>query len=284
MAEAIGAAASIIGIIGAAFTVIQEIRSARGRVQGTSETLDNVSKHLDAVDESLSLVREEKGLQTARVEVQVKAITDVATELRSFLDNLATRQREKAVSQFFHALKSGDKDDKKLQGILDQLDRARNELGLRISVAQVGLLGNLQDGFRVAFGVLDQTNTRVNKVLGINLALMDIVKNQALKQAGQTVDGTIAVNTADVLAIGMSAPDDTPSINSSNEARETNIYGNVTLGQARIMTGNIGVEGWQEMAGRKTTIANNQFGHDVRIITGDMGGEAARDFNNSFWK
>ncbi|EXL39768.1 hypothetical protein FOCG_17620 [Fusarium oxysporum f. sp. radicis-lycopersici 26381] len=278
MAEAIGAAASIIGIIGAAFTVIQEIRSARGRVRGTSETLDNMSKHLDAIDESLSLVREEERLQTARVELQVKAITDVAIELRSFLDNLTARQQKKAVSQFFHALKSGDKDDKKLQGVLDQLDRARNELGLRISVAQVGLLGNLQDGFRVAFGVLEQTNTRVNKVLGINLVLMDIVKNRALQQTGQTV------NAADMLAMGMSAPDNTTSMNSSNEARETNIYGNVTLGQARIMTGNIGVEGWQKMAGRKTTIANNQFGHDVRIITGDMGGEAARGFNDSFWK
>ncbi|EXM13644.1 hypothetical protein FOTG_17918 [Fusarium oxysporum f. sp. vasinfectum 25433] len=242
----------MLSIISAVFTVIQEIRSARGRVQGTSETPDNVSKHLDTIDESLSFVREEVRLQTARVELQVKAITDVATELRSFLDNLAARQREKAVSQFFHALKSGNKDDKKLQGILDQLDRARNELRLRISVAQVGLLGNLQDGFRVAFGVLEQTNTMVNKVLGINLALMDIVKNQALQQTGQTVDGTITVNTDDVLAIGMPAPDDTASMNSSNEARETNAYG--------------------------------KFGHDVRIITGDMGGEAARGFNDSFWK
>ncbi|KAM0292737.1 hypothetical protein ACHAPM_011747 [Fusarium culmorum] len=284
MAETIGAAASIIGIIGAAFTVIQEIRNARGRVQGTSETLNNVSKHLDAIEESLRLVREEERLQTARVELQVKAITDVATELQSFLDSLAARQRDRAVSQFFHALKSGDKDDKRLQDILDQLDRARNELGLRISVAQVGLLGNLQDGFRVAFGVLEQTNTRVNKVLGINLALMDIVKNRALQQTGQTVDGTVPINTSDVLAMGMSAPDDTTNMNSSNEARETNIYGNVTLGQARIMTGNIGVEGWHKMTGRKTTIANNQFGHDVRIITGDMGGEAARGFNESFWK
>jgi hypothetical protein len=98
------------------------------------------------------------------------------------------------------------------------------------------------------------------------------------------VDGTVPVNTSDVLAIGVSAPDDATSMNSSNETVETNIYGNVTLGQARIMTGNIGVEGWHKMAGRKTTIANNQFGHDVRIITGDMGGEAARGFNESFWK
>ncbi|KAI6777572.1 uncharacterized protein J7T54_002883, partial [Emericellopsis cladophorae] len=280
-AEAIGAAASIIGIIGAALTVIQEIRNARGRVRGTSETLDNMSKHLDAIVESLSLVRDEDRLQTARVELQVKAITNITAELRSFLDSLAARQREKTMSQFFYALKSGDKDDKKLQGILDQLDRARSELGLRISVAQVGLVGSLQDGFRVAFGVLEQINTRVNKVLGINLALMDIVKNQALQQ---TVDGTVPVRTSDVLTIGMSGRDDTPSMSSSSEVRETNIYGNVTLGQARIMTGNIGVEGWQRTAGRKTTIANNQFDRDVQIMTGDMGGEAAKGFNDSFWK
>ncbi|KAF5231404.1 hypothetical protein FAUST_9267 [Fusarium austroamericanum] len=269
-AEAIGAAASIIGIIDAAFTVIQEIHSARDRVKGTSETLDNVSKHLDTIVESLSLVREEEKVANG----QSRAASE---------DNLTARQQKKAVSQFFHALKSGDEDDKKLQSILDRLKRARNELRLRISVAQVGLLGNLQDGFQVAFSVLKQTNTRVNKVLRINLTLMDIVKNRALQQTGQTVDRTVPVNASDMLAIGMSASDNTPSMNSSNETVKTNIYGNVTLGQARIMTGNIGVEGWYKMAGRKTTIANNQFGHDVRIITGDMGGEAANGFNDSFW-
>ncbi|EXM13233.1 hypothetical protein FOTG_18313 [Fusarium oxysporum f. sp. vasinfectum 25433] len=147
-----------------------------------------------------------------------------------------------------------------------------------------GNSGNLQDSFRVTFSVLWQTNTKVNNLPRINLALMDIVKIEALKQTGQTVDGTIVVNTADVLAIGMSAPDDTPSMNSYNETRDTNIYRNVALGKTRIMTGNVGVEGWQKMAGHKTTITNNRFGHDVGIITGDMGGEAARGLNQSFSK
>lgn len=98
------------------------------------------------------------------------------------------------------------------------------------------------------------------------------------------MDGTIAVDTADVQKIGMTASNDTTSTNTSNETRETHIYGNVTLGQARLMTGNIGVEGWQKMAGHKTTIANNKFGNDVRITTGDIGGKAAENFNDSFWK
>jgi hypothetical protein len=62
------------------------------------------------------------------------------------------------------------------------------------------------------------------------------------------------------------------------------IYNNITFGQARIMTGNVGVEYWRRIAGRKVTIANNKFGQDVRIMTGDQGGDAAKSFNDNFWK
>jgi hypothetical protein len=64
---------------------------------------------------------------------------------------------------------------------------------------------------------------------------------------------------------------------------ETLIYDNITVGQARIMTGNVGVENWHKTAGRKTTITGNKFGQDVRIMTGDQGGDAAKGFNESFW-
>lgn len=47
------------------------------------------------------------------------------------------------------ALRNGDKDDKELRGILSCLDRAREELVERILVAQVGMIGNLRDGFRI---------------------------------------------------------------------------------------------------------------------------------------
>ena len=50
---------------------------------------------------------------------------------------------------------------------------------------------------------------------------------------------------------------------------ETLIYDNITVGQARIMTGNVGVENWYRIARRKTTIARNKFGQDLRIMTGE---------------
>jgi hypothetical protein len=49
------------------------------------------------------------------------------------------------------------------------------------------------------------------------------------------------------------------------------------------MTGDIGVEAWQKKATRKVIIARNKFGGDVRITTGNIGGQAATNFNDSFW-
>jgi hypothetical protein len=70
----------------------------------------------------------------------------------------------------------------------------------------------------------------------------------------------------------------------TTDTDETSIYDNITLGQARIMTGNVGVENWQRVAGRKTTIAHNKFGNETVIITGDVGGEAAKSFYENFFK
>jgi hypothetical protein len=101
-----------------------------------------------------------------------------------FFDGLTSQQQRKMIAQFAHALKTGDKEDRELQGILDRLDRARDGLVVRILVAQVGVVGNLQDGFRVAFGVLTETNEKVRQVLGTNLALMDRLGPRAVQQTG----------------------------------------------------------------------------------------------------
>jgi len=175
----IGAAASVVTLVSTAFTLIQQVQSAREKVKGASKTLDNVSKQLEGLAGSLNLVKEEERLQTAAVGQQVTDIIGAAETLKSFFDRLAAEQQRKAISQFFHALKSGDKDDRELEGILRRLDRARDELVLRISVAQVGLVGNLKDGFRVAFDVLMETNRKVNEVLGTNLVLVDRLKDRS---------------------------------------------------------------------------------------------------------
>lgn len=99
-----------------------------------------------------------------------------------------------------------------------------------------------------------------------------------------TAEGTVPLDTSDLETLGLVDQNgDTTPDRAAPGIEETLIYDNITVGQARIMTGNVGVENWRRTAGRKTTIAGNKFGQDVRIMTGDQGGDAAKHFNESFW-
>ena len=97
-------------------------------------------------------------------------------------------------------------------------------------------------------------------------------------------EGTVPLDTSDLETLRLvDEHHDTKPGRAEPGIGETLIYDNITVGQARIMTGNVGVENWRKTAGRKTTIAKNKFGQEVRIMTGDQGGEAAKGFNESFW-
>lgn len=169
---------------GTAFSLVQDIREASSRVKGSSKSLDEVSQKLAGLERSLDLVRNETPLQTAAVEQQLGTVAGVAKDLHGFFDGLVAEQHNRPFLRFVHALKYGDKNDKKLQHFLDRLDRARDELVLRIAVTQVGLVGDLQNGFCVAFGVLREMNEKVKQVLGTNLALMDYLGTRSMQQTG----------------------------------------------------------------------------------------------------
>jgi hypothetical protein len=175
---------SVIALLGTAITLMQQVQKARGSISGTSTTLENIAKQLNTIVSTLNLLKKQERLQTASVGQQLHAIIEAAEELRDFFDKIKAEQQKKAIRQFFHALRSGDKDDIELAGIFDRLDRARLELVLRICMAQVGLIGSLQDGFHVAFGVLEETNKNVKKVLGRDLDLAIRVKGKLPTQAG----------------------------------------------------------------------------------------------------
>lgn len=129
----------MLALLGAAAKAIQQIRDARSRVKGGPDALDKTLHQLNNLEYSLKLVCEVKALQTESVQQQVLSISTITTELRLFLEGLAQEQQKKPLTQLLNALKLGDKDDKRLQGILERLDRARDELSLRISIAQASL-------------------------------------------------------------------------------------------------------------------------------------------------
>ncbi|KAM0323508.1 hypothetical protein ACHAQA_008788 [Verticillium albo-atrum] len=169
MAEAaIGLSAGIVDLADTIFGLIKRVREATQRVEGHSKSLDNVSSQLATLETSVDLVRDESSLHTPLVESQLQAAELVADDLRDHVDRLA------AVGK----LAIGDEEEAQLEAILKRLDQATDSLQLQISVVQVGLLGNLQEGFCVAFPLLERTNNKVQQLLGFNLALMKLVESR----------------------------------------------------------------------------------------------------------
>lgn len=78
-----------------------------------------------------------------------------------------------------HAIAAGSEDEKRIASIFSRVENARSELTLRILVAQVGLIGSLNDGFRVASLTLAEVNDKVNSCLGTNLVLADMARGRA---------------------------------------------------------------------------------------------------------
>lgn len=187
-AEIIGTTASIVGLIGTAISLVQQIKKARASVRGSSKSLDNVSALLDAISTSLRMVEAEPRIQTAEIEDQIKYIVKVEQELQAFCDRLQAQQAKGTVHKYAHALKSGDEDDKELADILTKLQNARSELHLRISVINVGLVGNLQDGFQVARSTLQTTNALLRQGLGVTLALAERLSNRELETLGKSLE------------------------------------------------------------------------------------------------
>lgn len=130
------------------------------------------------------MVKAEPQIQTVEVEDRIKQIVIVEEELQAFCHRLQTQQARGSVHKYIHALKTGDEDDKELSQILTRLGCARSELHLRISIVNVGLVGNLQDGFQVAWRTLEGTNELLRQGLGVTLVLAERLSGREVKVLG----------------------------------------------------------------------------------------------------
>ncbi|KAK2741688.1 hypothetical protein CKAH01_07029 [Colletotrichum kahawae] len=290
MAEAIGVAASVVGLIATTVTIIQQVRNARDKVKRVSKTLGDVSSVLEATSETLNLVQRESQLQTTEVGTQVEAIKEVVIELQVFFDSIQKEQQKSKIHNFGRAFKSGDAEDKALAEILNRLQNARSELHTRILVTNVGLSGSLQDGYRVGLQVLQDTNVKVRQVLGLNLALAERLHNRELRRVVYSLldPDTILLDPADVVALQLSdrpARDQASSESEAGQGQDERLrfYGNVTGDEPSIFVGSLGVEDTSKTSNSKADIRDNEFGKGAKVMVADADGEAAVNISKSFF-
>ncbi|KAL7789092.1 hypothetical protein V8C37DRAFT_386633 [Trichoderma ceciliae] len=263
-----------------ALDTIKQVQNAHAKVQGTSKALDGVMKQLATAERFLALVKDDRGLQTDAVRKQVEAVLALIRESNSILDNLIGFPSK----LLQHKLKDGDHKDRQLTDIHDRFDKALQQIALQVSAVTIGLSGSLEEGYSVAFNVLSDTNTKVKQVFGVNLALMDFLQERQMVQH-RAADGTIALRPADIEAFNQ-RPSQTPRDETApTEFCRASFYGNNITGTLQHVAGNIGVEsGYVSSFTGHATIHDNKMGADARIITGDVGGQAAVEMMKNFWK
>ncbi|KAM7208474.1 hypothetical protein V8F20_001155 [Naviculisporaceae sp. PSN 640] len=287
MAAVIGTTAAIVGLLNTALTLVQQIRSAWDRVNGNSKALQDVCEQLDSISTSLELVRDESRLHTAEVEAQVSSITAVMEELKTFFDGLRIEQEKSKLRQFGHAVKSGDKDDKKLAGINSRLSGARQELVLRISVVHVGLTGNLQDGFQVAQRVVMEINENVKRALGTQLRIAEMLEARSLTTAEVV---TLREEEVEELGLrydqssGARQSGDDKTAGAADETNNLNWHKNTTGDDPKLLVGNLGLDESEKAAVVKASITNSKFGKGLGVTVGTVGKEGAQSFNENFWR
>ncbi|KAF7509295.1 hypothetical protein GJ744_008189 [Endocarpon pusillum] len=127
--------------------------------------------------------------------------------------------------------------------------------------SQVGLIGNLQEGYSVAISLLQETNTNVKQILRRDLALAVRVKNKQPLKTGTylklpslkrsililTNDGIIPLDQADIRALGLEVmPKIVAEHKKVADSDSTTIVDNITVRQERIMIDDIRVKSWQK--------------------------------------
>lgn len=308
--------AGIVGLISTAISFVQTIRKAQESVKGVPNTLHHVSSVLDDISHTLALVGREPRLHTASVEDQVRSITRCLKELHEFFEKLQTKVQRGKVKSYMHALTTGDADENELAKRITRLDGARAELLTRISVVHVGLTGNIHDGFKVAFRVLEETNASVKQALGLNLVLATRLQNTELLLAGSTnpshaIDNVyclcrrvanmskgpdiVALDPSDVVALKLGGIEDTGAQTQGspqetqkrrNDNPNLNWEDNITLDEPRIFVGNLGVSEHSNLRvdDVRSNVTRSTFGKGLRLMNGHVGGEAAKSFAESFFK
>ncbi|KAH7140022.1 hypothetical protein B0J13DRAFT_677127 [Dactylonectria estremocensis] len=272
MADIVGTASAITGLIGQAITLVQQIQGAWARIRANPKTIKDLSIRLGSIGGTLRLVQQEPRLHDTAVEQSVKAIVDIYNELKVFFNRLEDRQKKSAAQQFVKGLKDGAQDDVNLGEIMGRLADARGELIVRISAVHVGLTGNLNDGFKVARDIVMEINDNVSQVLGTQLVLAKWLQH---RQLTTNASGIIELDDSDIDALGLRGQEVEQQ---SNESENLKWHRNKTGDDAGIVAGNLGFEASEQLklAPVRATVEDNEFGKNLRFVAGHV--KTSEDF------
>jgi hypothetical protein len=141
----LGVLSATAQLLDQAIRVLGRIRKARQRQKTLLDVLAQNEGELSSVKSLIGIIQDEESLRTASVCAEVVRLRDVQDKLVKLLVQLDPRLKT-PVLQFAHQLKNGSSDESKLYAIMNELGQVKSMLLLRIQVANVGVMRDVQQG------------------------------------------------------------------------------------------------------------------------------------------
>jgi hypothetical protein len=141
----LGVLSATAQLLDQAIRVLGRIRKARQRQKTLFDVLAQHESELGSVKAMIGIIQDETSLRTASVCSEVVRLRDVQDKLVKLLEQLDPRLKT-SVQQFSHQLKNGSSDESKMSAIMNELSQVKAMLLLRIQVANVGVMRDVQQG------------------------------------------------------------------------------------------------------------------------------------------
>ncbi|KAK1751553.1 hypothetical protein QBC47DRAFT_70408 [Echria macrotheca] len=141
--EAVASAAAVLQLLGQAVSIVREAYEAHRAARAVPKTLRDTNTQLENLVDIMEEVMRSPHLHTPAIHSQVDQIHRVVQDLVPLLETMKGFQRRNRMYQNIYMLVRKTGDEGKLNAVLLRLDRAKQDLVIRIQLAQMGVSGNM---------------------------------------------------------------------------------------------------------------------------------------------
>ncbi len=134
------------------------------RQKGLPELIEKYSAEVSQAQKIVHLAASEAALKTPNVGATIAKLAAVGETLCSHLAELASARGP--IRDFVKQLLSGERDQEKLESIMGDLGNAKQDLGMYIQLANVGLTRAVDETVQVNTAAVDAMNKLLHEKLG----------------------------------------------------------------------------------------------------------------------
>lgn len=261
MADIFSTASAAATILEQCIQLFSRLRQAARRQKELPEL---IRKHLAEVSqarEMVELVTSEAALRTPNVAASIAKLATIGETLYDHLKDMGSASAKGPFLAFFRQLVRGKGDQEKLNSIMKDVWNTKQDLGVHIQLANVGLTRAVGETLRV--NTLDVE--AVNKLLAEKLgSVYSLNIGQIVEGRPRDADGTVALTEDDVASLSRQGtlPASEGSKSSDHAENQTSrvIRANEAANYALQVNTPIGVDLWKNV-GSVTIEGNKATGH-----------------------